>query len=246
MKELAYTTGETAAICRCAPRTVTKWCEKGKLTYWRLPGSRDRRIAHSDLVTFMRGNDFPEHMIPEPKPSLVVPEIVSGDQTPKAGDLAAPKKIAANSALSVILMTPKPDAEATRALYKALAASERQVALHECGDWFSCGQTIGRQKPNVVVVIVDEWSNPSLKSLLRSSFDASDKFRDFACVAVAPASSTTRQAHAQVGTQKWHAVFTRPLLLDMLALWVRSVVSDDNRLRIPEPAMYPPLETTDG
>lgn len=49
-----YTTGAASKICNVAPRTVSQWVDSGMLKGHRLPGSQDRRIAHDDLVRFMR------------------------------------------------------------------------------------------------------------------------------------------------------------------------------------------------
>lgn len=53
------TTGEVAKICNVAPRTVSKWFDSGKLRGYRIPGSKDRRILHSELVRFMRAHGMP-------------------------------------------------------------------------------------------------------------------------------------------------------------------------------------------
>lgn len=49
-----YTTGEVAAICDVAPRTVSKWFDSGALRGYRIPGSHDRRIPAAELVRFLR------------------------------------------------------------------------------------------------------------------------------------------------------------------------------------------------
>ena len=53
------TTGEVARICHVAPRTVSKWFDSGKLSGYRIPGSRDRRIPLAQLVQFMRTHGMP-------------------------------------------------------------------------------------------------------------------------------------------------------------------------------------------
>ncbi|HVL13093.1 MAG TPA: helix-turn-helix domain-containing protein [Gemmata sp.] len=50
------TTGRASAALGIAPRTVTKWCDSGKLRSRRIPLSRDRRIARSDLIAFLLEN----------------------------------------------------------------------------------------------------------------------------------------------------------------------------------------------
>ena len=54
-----WTTGQIARVCGCAPRTVTKWVDSGKLKGFRLPGSLDRRIRPEDVAQFLRENGMP-------------------------------------------------------------------------------------------------------------------------------------------------------------------------------------------
>jgi hypothetical protein len=49
----ALTTGAVAAICDVAPRTVSKWIDKGLLPGWRIPGSKDRRVDAERLERFL-------------------------------------------------------------------------------------------------------------------------------------------------------------------------------------------------
>ncbi len=53
------TTGQVARICRVAPRTVSKWFDRGQLTGYKIPGSRDRRIPVRQLVSFMKEHGMP-------------------------------------------------------------------------------------------------------------------------------------------------------------------------------------------
>jgi two-component system response regulator RpaA len=61
-RKIAYTTGDVARICNCAPRTVSKWFDAGILKGYRLPRSQDRRVPHDNLLEFMQN-----HGIPVPK-----------------------------------------------------------------------------------------------------------------------------------------------------------------------------------
>lgn len=54
-----FTTGEVAKICSVAPRTVSKWFDSGKLKGYKIPGSRDRRITKTALVSFMKSHNVP-------------------------------------------------------------------------------------------------------------------------------------------------------------------------------------------
>ena len=53
------TTGEVAAICKVAARTVSKWIDTGRLEGYRIPGSRDRRVTRDALDRFIRENGLP-------------------------------------------------------------------------------------------------------------------------------------------------------------------------------------------
>jgi two-component system, OmpR family, response regulator RpaA len=53
------TTGQVAKLCNVAPRTVSKWFDSGQLRGYRIPGSRDRRIPVTHLVSFMKVHGMP-------------------------------------------------------------------------------------------------------------------------------------------------------------------------------------------
>jgi excisionase family DNA binding protein len=53
------TTGEVAKLFRVAPRTVAKWFDAGRLKGYRIPGSQDRRVPWSNVLTFARENALP-------------------------------------------------------------------------------------------------------------------------------------------------------------------------------------------
>jgi excisionase family DNA binding protein len=56
MLKKVYTTGEAAKILQCAPRTVSKAFDAGKLKGYRIPSSDDRRIPRDALLRFIREN----------------------------------------------------------------------------------------------------------------------------------------------------------------------------------------------
>ncbi len=62
MKREIYTTGQVATICHVSQRTVAKWFDSGRLKGYKIPGSLDRRIVHSNLISFLK-----EHGTPIPK-----------------------------------------------------------------------------------------------------------------------------------------------------------------------------------
>lgn len=57
------TTGDVARICNVAPRTVSKWFDKGQLKGYRIPGSKDRRIPMKELIRFMKEHNMPTDSI---------------------------------------------------------------------------------------------------------------------------------------------------------------------------------------
>lgn len=54
-----FTTGQIAKICKVAPRTVSKWCDTGRLNHYRIPGSMDRRVPREELLKFLKAHGMP-------------------------------------------------------------------------------------------------------------------------------------------------------------------------------------------
>jgi len=54
-----FTTGEAAAICKVSQQTIIRCFDSGRLTGFRVPGSKFRRIPREELVRFMRANNIP-------------------------------------------------------------------------------------------------------------------------------------------------------------------------------------------
>ncbi len=76
------TTGDVAKICNVAPRTVSKWFDKGQLKGYRIPGSKDRRIPVSELVRFMKVHNMPTTALPVGKIRVLIAD--SNDKTASA------------------------------------------------------------------------------------------------------------------------------------------------------------------
>ena len=53
------TTGEAADICNVSQQTIIRCFDSGRLTGFRIPGSRFRRIPRESLLKFMRENNMP-------------------------------------------------------------------------------------------------------------------------------------------------------------------------------------------
>lgn len=54
-----FTTGEAAELCRVSQQTIIRCFDAGRLTGFRVPGSKFRRIPREELLRFMRENDIP-------------------------------------------------------------------------------------------------------------------------------------------------------------------------------------------
>jgi two-component system, OmpR family, response regulator len=54
-----FTTGEAAEICQVSQQTIIRCFDAGRLTGFRVPGSRFRRIPRAELMRFMRENNIP-------------------------------------------------------------------------------------------------------------------------------------------------------------------------------------------
>ncbi len=54
-----FTTGEAAAVCKVSQQTIIRCFDSGRLTGFRVPGSKFRRIPREELIRFMRANNIP-------------------------------------------------------------------------------------------------------------------------------------------------------------------------------------------
>ena len=76
-----YTTGEAARVCYLSSSTITKFFDGGEIEGYKVPGSKDRRIPHKNLLKFMCDNKTPfdelEYLLRERK--LIPQKIDSGE-----------------------------------------------------------------------------------------------------------------------------------------------------------------------
>lgn len=54
-----FTTGEAAELCKVSQQTIIRCFDSGRLSGFRVPGSRFRRIPRGELIRFMRANEIP-------------------------------------------------------------------------------------------------------------------------------------------------------------------------------------------
>ncbi len=67
-----FTTGEAAEICKVSQQTIIRCFDSGRLTGFRVPGSRFRRIPRADLLRFMKANDIPTDALESARKRLLV------------------------------------------------------------------------------------------------------------------------------------------------------------------------------
>lgn len=72
-----FTTGEAATICKVSQQTIIRCFDSGRLTGFRVPGSKFRRIPRDELLRFMRANGIPTSNIESGKRRVL---IVDDDQ----------------------------------------------------------------------------------------------------------------------------------------------------------------------
>ena len=69
LRELAakqvFTTGEAAELCKVSQQTIIRCFDRGRLTGFRVPGSRFRRIPRAELLRFMHENGIPSDLLGE-------------------------------------------------------------------------------------------------------------------------------------------------------------------------------------
>lgn len=54
-----FTTGEAAEVCKVSQQTIIRCFDSGRLSGFRVPGSKFRRIPREELIRFMRTNNIP-------------------------------------------------------------------------------------------------------------------------------------------------------------------------------------------
>lgn len=109
-RRMVFTTGEAAELCRVSQQTIIRCFDAGRISGFRVPGSKFRRIPRDELIRFMRENDIPTGALESPcRRALIV------DPDPAAGDALA-ETLRAHAEL---------DAVACAGLFDAGRAAER-------------------------------------------------------------------------------------------------------------------------
>lgn len=58
-----FTTGEAAEVCKVSQQTIIRCFDSGRLTGFRVPGSKFRRIPRDELIRFMKANNIPTDVL---------------------------------------------------------------------------------------------------------------------------------------------------------------------------------------
>lgn len=58
-----FTTGEAALLCKVSQQTIIRCFDAGRLTGFKVPGSKFRRIPRDELLRFMKSNSIPTDIL---------------------------------------------------------------------------------------------------------------------------------------------------------------------------------------
>lgn len=67
-----FTTGEAAAVCKVSQQTIIRCFDSGRLSGFRVPGSKFRRIPREELLRFMKANNIPTDLLEGGKKRVLI------------------------------------------------------------------------------------------------------------------------------------------------------------------------------
>jgi two-component system, OmpR family, response regulator len=67
-----FTTGEAAALCKVSQQTIIRCFDAGRLTGFKVPGSKFRRIPRDELLRFMKANQIPTDILEAGKKKVLL------------------------------------------------------------------------------------------------------------------------------------------------------------------------------
>lgn len=67
-----FTTGEAAMVCKVSQQTIIRCFDSGRLSGFRVPGSKFRRIPRDELIRFMKANGIPTTAIEGDRKRILV------------------------------------------------------------------------------------------------------------------------------------------------------------------------------
>lgn len=122
-QRIVFTTGEAAKVCNVSQQTIIRCFDAGRLTGFRVPGSRSRRIPRESLVRFMQDNGI--------DPGVLSREPISSSN---------PRR--------VMLVTE--DVAMARVMQEASRGAGVEVRIAR--NSFEAGFMVGQERPDVVMV----------------------------------------------------------------------------------------------
>jgi excisionase family DNA binding protein len=124
-----FTTGEAAAVCKVSQQTIIRCFDSGRLTGFKVPGSKFRRIPREELVRFMKTNNIPLENLP-------------GEATPGASASGgAPLRILAVD-----------DDQAMLDMYRDIVAGDPRVQLHTASTGYDAGLMTIELRPRLILL----------------------------------------------------------------------------------------------
>ncbi|GDX97637.1 hypothetical protein LBMAG48_00410 [Phycisphaerae bacterium] len=69
-----FTTGEAALLCKISQQTIIRCFDAGRLTGFKVPGSKFRRIPRDELLRFMKANHIPTNILEAGKKRVLLVE----------------------------------------------------------------------------------------------------------------------------------------------------------------------------
>lgn len=67
-----FTTGEAALLCKVSQQTIIRCFDAGRLTGFKVPGSKFRRIPRDELLRFMKANHIPTDVLEAGKKKVLL------------------------------------------------------------------------------------------------------------------------------------------------------------------------------
>ncbi|MHC4132133.1 MAG: helix-turn-helix domain-containing protein [Planctomycetota bacterium] len=161
------TTGEVAKICNVAPRTVSKWFDKGQLKGYRIPGSKDRRIPLNELVRFMKMHNMPITGLPIGKIRVLIVDGSNGSATNFAEALDSKgdyeiQSVSNNFETGLVAQKFVPHVMLINLLSENISANQICNSIRSDEDL----QTIK------IIAIANQLSDSEVTALLQKGFDA--------------------------------------------------------------------------
>jgi excisionase family DNA binding protein len=120
-----FTTGEAAAICKISQQTIIRCFDNGRLTGFKVPGSKFRRIPREELVRFMKANNIPLSNLPGAE---------GAEGTPKLRILAVD------------------DDNAMLDMYRDIIADDPRVELHTASTGYDAGLMTIELRPQLILL----------------------------------------------------------------------------------------------